>query len=123
MEEKRYNVVFLGPAQTGEDYVNKLTKGLMAQFNLPIESVNKMMRWAPITVKKGLPFKEAANYRVILESLGAQVKLEPIDIVNEDKPVLQPETETDTSKQKIYLVIIATAVVIAIVIIIGLFLL
>jgi len=125
MEEELYNVIFLGPVHNDDvDYANKLTEGLMDHFNLPIESVTKMMRWAPITVKKGLTFKEAAKYRVVLESVGAQVKLEPMDIATEDKPILQPETDAEVSHwkptfEKPYLFFMAIAII-AIVILIGL---
>ncbi|RLB05706.1 MAG: hypothetical protein DRG50_06825 [Deltaproteobacteria bacterium] len=121
MEDKLYNVIFLGPAHNGADYVNKLTEGLMDRFNLPVESVTKMMRWAPITVKKGLTFKEAAKYRVVLESLGAKVKIEPQAIANGEDPPLRPETEAAFFKRTPYLLLIATAIIIiAVVVIVGL---
>lgn len=118
MEERFYNVVFLGPAHNDVDYVNKVTAGLLACSNLPIESVTKMMMWAPLTVKKGLTFKEAANYRIILESVGARIKLEPMDNASGDKPVFRHTRDAKASKRKPVLLIPVMAIVIALVMII-----
>lgn len=119
MGEKLYNIVFLGPAKDNADYVDRVAVGLMASFNLPIESATKMISWAPITVKKGLTFKEAANYRVVLESLGAQVRLEPMDNASGDKPVFRPETDTEVSKRRPYLLLVVMAIITTMVIIMG----
>lgn len=118
MEEKLYNVIFLGSARSDMNHLNKLTEGLMNRFNLSISSANKMMSWSPIMVKKGLTFEEAANYRVVLESLGAEVKLEPMDGASGDKPVFQPTLRTRASKRKPFLLIIVMTIIIAIVMII-----
>ena len=121
MEQQLYNVIFMGPTQDDADHTDKLSQGLMDYFGLSIESVTKMMRWAPITVKKQVTFEEAADYRVVLESLGAHVKLESTDGAVEDKPVSQPETHKEASKRKsiskkTFVFMIATAIIMAIVI-------
>jgi len=111
----------MGPTQDDPDHTDKLNQGLMDYFGLSIESVTKMMRWAPITVKKRLTFEEAANYRVVLESLGAHVKLESTNGAVQDKPVPQPETHKEASRRKSiskrsFVFMIAIAIITAIVI-------
>lgn len=117
MKEKLYNVIFLGSTHNDVNHLSKLTEGLMDRFNLSISSANKMMSWAPITVKKGLTFEQAADYRVVLESLGAQVKLEPMDGASGDKPVFRHTLRTRASKRNPFLLITVMTIIIAIVLI------
>ena len=100
MEEQLYNVIFLGPVNNGDESVNELKERLMDHFKLSIESVSKMITLAPIEVKRGVPFEEAAKYRVVLESLGAQVKLKPVGNTSENLPVVEDEKEAGASKRE-----------------------
>ena len=79
MEEQRYNVVFAGPNNTGEEYVDILMQELRDRFHLSIEAVQKMMTLAPVTVKHELTLVDAQRYQEALEAIGASVQIEPID--------------------------------------------
>ncbi|MBW1996748.1 MAG: YIP1 family protein [Deltaproteobacteria bacterium] len=94
-QETRYKVIFLGPAQSGIDYVNKLTVGLRDRFNLSIEAVTKLMRLAPVAIKKEVTLSEAQRYKGALEAIGAKVRLEPMEgikeeVQREEKPAPSP---------------------------------
>ena len=82
VQQTKYKVIFLGPAQDGFDYVNKLTQNLRERFNLSIEAVARLMKSAPVTVKKEVTLEEAQKYKRALEAIGARVKLEPIADAN-----------------------------------------
>lgn len=83
-QEVRYKVVFLGPAEGGVDSVNKLTAGLRDRFNLSIEAVSRIMRLAPIAVKKEVTLSEGQRYKTAFETIGANVRLEPMEEVKEE---------------------------------------
>jgi hypothetical protein len=100
MEEKLYNVIFLGPVNNGGEGVNELKERLIDHFKLSIESVSKMIKLAPIEVKRGVSFEEAAKYRVVLESLGAQVRLEPVGNTSMNNPGVKDAKETGVSKRE-----------------------
>ncbi len=83
MEQNRgkYTVIFLGPASKNFNLVDKLVKNLQVYFRLSAQNVTKMMRLAPITVKNGINLKEAQRYKMLLEEIGANVRIEPMDAV------------------------------------------
>jgi len=78
MEERRFNVIFLGPDNTEKEYVDQLMDELMDRFHLSTESVRKMMLLAPVTVKRDVNLTEANRYRKVLEVMGASVKIEAV---------------------------------------------
>jgi len=79
MEAQQYNVIFLGPDHRSEESVNRLKEELKNRFQLSDAAVTKMLRLAPVTVKKGLSVSEAARYQEALEAIGASIEVEPVD--------------------------------------------
>jgi len=89
----RYKVTFLGPVQNDIANVNKLAQGLKDRFKLSDEAVTKVMRMAPVVIKKDATLAEAQQYKGVLEAIGARVQLEPIE-----EPREQPQqVEQDAS--------------------------
>jgi hypothetical protein len=78
-QEARYKVTFLGPARNDITNVNKLAEGLKDRFKLSDEAVTKVMRMAPVVIKKDATLAEAQQYKEALEAIGARVQLEPIE--------------------------------------------
>lgn len=78
-QEVRYKVIFLGPAQNTIEYVNRVAEGLQERFNLSADAVTKMMRLAPVAIKKEVALSEAQRYQGALEAIGAKIKLEPME--------------------------------------------
>jgi hypothetical protein len=76
-EEGKYTVTFLGPAQNDLGHVTKLANGLKERFKLSDEVVTKMMRTAPVIIKKGATAAEAERYKAALEAMGARVNVAP----------------------------------------------
>jgi len=62
-QAKRYKVIFLGPAQNDTDHVNKLTESLKDRFKLSTDAITKLMKSAPVSVKKELSLSEAERYK------------------------------------------------------------
>lgn len=83
-QEARYKVVFLGPVQNDLANVNKLAEGLKDRFKLTDEAVTRLMRMAPIAIKKGATFSEAQKYKEFLEAIGAKVQIEAVEEVQEE---------------------------------------
>ena len=77
-DEKKYKVVFLGPAARDFGLVDKLVKNLQTYFGISAQNVTKMIRLAPLTVKNGINLREANRYKDVLEEIGAKVGIEPI---------------------------------------------
>jgi hypothetical protein len=78
-QEARYKVTFLGPARNDITNVNKLAEGLKDRFKLSDEAVTKVMRMAPVVIKKDATLAEAQQYKEALEAIGARVQLEPVE--------------------------------------------
>jgi hypothetical protein len=76
----RYNITFLGPVQNDLEHVNKLAEGLKARFKLSDEAVTRVMRIAPVVIKKDATLAEAQQYKGAFEAIGARVQLEPVDV-------------------------------------------
>jgi hypothetical protein len=76
--EKKYKVIFFGPANKDFGLVDKLVKNLQVYFGISAQNVTKMIRLAPITVKNGINLREANRYKDVLEEIGAKVGIEPI---------------------------------------------
>jgi hypothetical protein len=74
---ERYKVIFEGAATKDFGVVGQLTKNLQNQCHLTTQAVTKMMRLAPLTVKKGVELREAQRYQRALEAMGAKVRIEP----------------------------------------------
>lgn len=68
----------LGPVRNDIVNVNKLAQGLKARFRLSDEAVTKVMKMAPVVIKKEATLSEAQQYKEALEAIGAKVQLEPI---------------------------------------------
>ena len=83
-QEARYKVTFLGPVQNDLANENKLAEGLKDRFKLSDEAVTRMMRMAPVAIKSGTTLSEAQQYQKVLEAIGAKVKVEPIEEVQEE---------------------------------------
>jgi len=83
-QEARYKIVFLGPVQNDLTNVNKLAEGLKDRFKLSDEAVTRLMRMAPVAVKKGATFSETQKYKEFLEAIGAKVQIEAIEEVQEE---------------------------------------
>jgi hypothetical protein len=75
-QEARYTVTFLGPAHNDIANVNRLAQGLKDRFKLSDEAVTKVMKMAPVVIKKGATSSEAQRYKEALEAIGARVQLE-----------------------------------------------
>jgi hypothetical protein len=76
----RYSVTFLGPVRNDLEHVNKLAEGLKARFKLSDEAVTKMMRMAPVAIKKDATLAEAQQYKGALEAIGARIQVEPVEV-------------------------------------------
>ena len=87
--ETKYNVTFLGPTQNDLEHVTKLASGLKERFKLSDEVVTRMMRMAPVIIKKGATAAEAERYKAALEAMGARVNVVPAQILprEESAPV------------------------------------
>jgi hypothetical protein len=83
-EEARYRVTFLGPVHNDLANVSKLAEGLKDRFKLSEEAVTKMMRTAPVAIKKEATLTEAQQYKEVLEAIGAKVQVDPIEEVKEE---------------------------------------
>ena len=79
-QEARYNITFLGPVQNDLEHVNKLAEGLKVRFRLSDEAITRMMRMAPVAIKKDATLAEAEQYKGALEAIGARVKVEPVEV-------------------------------------------
>jgi hypothetical protein len=88
-QETRYRVTFLGPVHNDLANVNKLAEGLKDRFKLSEEAVTKMMRTAPVAIKKEATLAEAQQYKEVLEAMGAKVQVDVIEEVKEEPQ--QPE--------------------------------
>jgi hypothetical protein len=75
----RYTITFLGPVQNDLEHVNKLAEGLKARFKLSDEAVTRVMKMAPVVIKKDATLTEAQQYKGAFEAIGARVQLEPIE--------------------------------------------
>ena len=78
-DEGKYRVVFMGPLAKDFAIVDRLVSNLQKRCNLPAQTVTKMMRLAPITVKKGISLLEAQRYKAALEGMGARVMIEVME--------------------------------------------
>jgi hypothetical protein len=87
----RYSITFFGPAQNDLEHVNKLAEGLKARFRLSDEAVTKMMRMAPVVIKKDATLAEAQQYKGALEAIGARVQLEPVEVEPREEAGEQPQ--------------------------------
>jgi hypothetical protein len=74
---QKYRVVFMGAAVKDFGMVDKLVQNLQNQCHISAQSVTKMMRLAPLTVKHGIDWYEAERYKRALEGMGARVEIEP----------------------------------------------
>ena len=97
-QEARYRITFLGPARNDLANVNKLAEGLKARFKLSDEAVTKVMRMAPVVIKKDATLTEAQQYKGALEAIGARVQVEPIEEAREQ---LQQTEEAPSSLERV----------------------
>jgi hypothetical protein len=95
-QEARYKVTFLGPAHNDIANVNRLAQGLKDRFKLSDEAVTKVMKMAPVVIKKGATSSEAQRYKEALEVIGARVQLEP-ESIEEARGQEQQTTEENSS--------------------------
>jgi hypothetical protein len=87
----RYNITFLGPVQNDLEHVNKLAEGLKARFKLSDEAITRVMRMAPVVIKKDASLAEAQQYKGAFEAIGARVQLQPLEV--------EPPRETEEQPQ------------------------
>jgi hypothetical protein len=80
---RKYKVIFEGAAARDLRLVDKLAKNLQNHCHLSPQVVTKMMRLAPLTVKNGVDLGEAQRYQRALEGMGAKVRIEQLDGVDE----------------------------------------
>ncbi len=93
-DERRYRVIFLGPAARDFGLVDKLVKNLQMYLRLSAQNVTKMMGLAPITVKKGIDLKEAQKYKKVLDEIGAKVRIEPMNYATaQGENMSQPKSQ------------------------------
>jgi hypothetical protein len=93
-EEARYRITFLGPVHNDLAHVNTLAEGLKARFKLTDEAVTKMMRMAPVVIKKEATAAEAQRYKTALEAIGARIELALVEMTPDaesPEPVQQTE--------------------------------
>ena len=79
-EEAKYRITFLGPVHNDLAHVNTLAAGLKARFKLSDAAVTKMMRMAPVVIKKEATVAEAQRYKTALEAIGARIQLAPVEV-------------------------------------------
>jgi hypothetical protein len=87
----RYNITFLGPVQNDLEHVNKLAEGLKARFRLSDEAITRVMRMAPVIIKKDATLAEAQQYKGAFEAIGARVQLEPLEVEPRGEAGEQPQ--------------------------------
>jgi hypothetical protein len=87
----RYNITFLGPVQNDLEHVNKLAEGLKARFKLSDEAITRVMRMAPVVVKKDATLAEAQQYKGAFEAIGARVQLQPLEVEPPGEAEEQPQ--------------------------------
>jgi len=93
----RYNITFLGPVQNDLEHVNKLAEGLKTRFRLSDEAITKVMRMAPVVIKKDATLTEAQQYKGAFEAIGARVQLEPVEVEPREEVGQQQFTEQGPS--------------------------
>jgi len=76
----RYTITFFGPVRNDLEHVNKLAEGLKERFKLSDEAVTKMMRMAPVVIKRDATLAEAQQYKGALEAIGAKVQVAPVEV-------------------------------------------
>jgi hypothetical protein len=81
----RYSITFLGPVQNDLEHVNRLAEGLKARFKLSDEAVTKVMRLAPVAIKKDATLAEAQQYKGALEAIGARIQIEPVEVASREE--------------------------------------
>ena len=75
VDEKGYEVLFMGPATDTVGERERVIQGLQARFNLSREGAERLIQSAPIVVKRGLTEKERDRYVEALYSIGAMVQV------------------------------------------------
>jgi hypothetical protein len=79
-QAERYTITFLGPVHNDLDHINKLAEGLKARFKLSDEAITRVMRTAPVVIKKDALWEQARQYKEVLEAMGAKVHVEPVEV-------------------------------------------
>jgi hypothetical protein len=75
MDENGYEILFIGPAVDTAEERERVIQGLQARFNLSRERAERMLRRAPIVVKRVSTEKERDRYVEALRSIGAMVQV------------------------------------------------
>lgn len=79
---KKYRVVFLGLLQGKEEVKRK-----MSQLGVPGETVDELIRKAPIVIKRDITLKEARLYADSLQEAGCRVIIQECGYFEESRPV------------------------------------
>jgi hypothetical protein len=95
--EARYRVTFLGPVHNDIANVNKLARGLKARFNLTNDAVTRIMKMAPVVIKKEATLSDAQRYKGALEAMGAKVQVEPIELEPIEEAQGEPQQAAEGS--------------------------
>jgi hypothetical protein len=75
MDENGYEILFIGPAVDTAEERERVIQGFQARFNLSRERAERMLRRAPIVVKRVSTEKERDRYVEALRSIGAMVQV------------------------------------------------
>lgn len=75
MDEKGYEILFIGPAVDTVEERERIIQGFQARFNLSRERAERMLQRAPIVVKRVSTERERDRYVEALRSIGAMVQV------------------------------------------------
>ena len=74
-DEKRYEILFMGPVADTVGERERVIQGLQARFSLSRDRAEQLVQRAPLVVKRGLTEKERDRYVEALHSIGAMVEV------------------------------------------------
>ncbi|MBL8152352.1 MAG: hypothetical protein JNN15_20700, partial [Blastocatellia bacterium] len=74
-----FQVIFERLERSTPEEIEKIKERLVQKFKVPSDKAEKMIRTAPIVVKKGLNLEQANKYKSALESIGVSASIKEVD--------------------------------------------
>ena len=104
--------------------MSEVKKFFQSHFGISPEHFNDVVGTVPTTLKSGVPYSEAVTLWVELESVGAQIKLEPMGNPPEAENITKDQVSTRNSRpkttlRKSYVVMLAAAFVVVAIVVAG----
>ncbi|NIQ37376.1 MAG: hypothetical protein GTN81_02130 [Proteobacteria bacterium] len=94
-EGENYRIVFLGVTDPSDANIQAFSEKLSRQFQIPTEKALRIIRSAPMVIKKNVPRAKAERYQQFFMSLGGQVRIERMDGGTEGQPVRVATSKVD----------------------------